>query len=140
MLDITDILTIIAVMKTTSQIKRWEQEIEAIRQELLRLGPMHPGSISLQYHVCGTPTCRCHHPTEPRKHGPYSKLTYVHRGRPVCRFVQAVHAEEIKSRLAAYKRFRFLIDKWVELSIRLGKDAFFPSEDKPRRQPPKKGT
>ena len=122
-------------MKTSNRTKRWEQEIETIRQELLRLGPMHPGSISQQYHACGNPACRCHHPTEPRKHGPYNKLTYVHRGKPVCRFVQTPHVEELKTRLATYKTFRTLIDKWVALSIRRGKAEFFPSSDKPPRKP-----
>jgi hypothetical protein len=127
-------------MNKPSRTKRWDAEIEIIRQELLRLGPMHPGSISQQYHVCGTPTCRCHHPTEPKKHGPYNKLTYVHRGKPVCRFVQATHLEELKTRLAAYKTFRTLMDKWVALSIQRGSADFFPSSDKPRRKPSKKAT
>lgn len=127
-------------MNTASQIKRYEEEIEAIRQELLGLGPMHPGSISQQYHVCGTPSCRCHHPTKPQKHGPYNKLTYVHRGRPVCRFVQAAHVDELESRLAAYKRFRTLMDKWIALSIERAKAEFFPPDDNPRRKPSKRAT
>lgn len=122
-------------MNTTSQIKRCEREIEVIRQELLRLGPIHPGSISQQYHVCGTPTCRCHHPTEPHKHGPYNKLTYVHRGRPVCRFVREADLDELKARLAAYKTFRTLMDRWIALSIERGTLEFFPSGDKPRPKP-----
>jgi hypothetical protein len=122
-------------MDTTSQIKRCEAEIEVIRLELLRLGPMHPGSISQQYHVCGTPTCRCHHPTEPQKHGPYNKLTYIHRGRPVCRFVRETDSDELKARLAAYKTFRTLIDRWIALSIERGTLEFFPSGDRPRSKP-----
>jgi hypothetical protein len=126
--------TIIAGMNKPSRIKRCEKEIEVIGQELLRLGPMHPGSISQQYHVCGTPTCRCHHPTEPKKHGPYNKLTYVHRGRPVCRFVREIDANELCARLKAYKTFRTLTDKWIALSIERGMIEFFPSSDKPRRK------
>jgi hypothetical protein len=123
-------------MDTSSPVKRCEKQIEAIRQELLRLGPIHPGSISQQYHVCGTPTCRCHHPTEPQKHGPYSKLTYVHRGRPVCRFVQATHLQELQNRLAAYKTFRTLMDQWIALSIERGRAEFFPSAGRPSRKSP----
>ena len=121
-------------MNTTTQIKRWEKEIENIRQELLRLGPMHPGSLSQQYHACGNPACRCHHPTQPKKHGPYNKLTYVHGGKPVCRFVHPAHVKEVKARLAAYKTFRTLTDRWIALSIERGKIDFFPSGDKPRRK------
>lgn len=125
-------------MNTSSRVKRYEQKIEAIRQELLRLGPMHPGSISQQFHVCGTPTCRCHHPTEPQKHGPYNKLTYVHRGRPVCRFVRATDLDELKPRLENYKTFRTLMDRWIALSIERAGAEFFPSRDKPRRKSPTK--
>jgi hypothetical protein len=130
----------IVVMNNASRIKRCEEEIEAIRQELLGLGPMHPGSVSQQYHVCGTPSCRCHHPTTPQKHGPYNKLTYVHRGRSVCRFVRETDLDELKTRLAAYKRFRTLMDKWIALSIDRAKVEFFPSAEKPRRKPPKRDT
>jgi hypothetical protein len=49
----------------------------------------------------------------------------VHRGKPVCRFVRAACVEEMKTRLAAYKKFRSLMDKWIELSIRQGMIEFF---------------
>lgn len=127
-------------MNATNPTKRCEREIETIRQELLGLGAMHPGSISRQYHVCGTPTCRCHHPTEPRKHGPYNKLTYVHRGRPVCRFVREPDLDELKARLENYRTFRRLVDRWIALSIERARTEFFPSSEKPRRKSPPKAT
>jgi hypothetical protein len=99
---------------------------------------MHPGSISLQHHVRGTPTCRCHHLTEPKKHGPHNKLTYVHRGKPFCRFVKTTHLEELKTWLAADKTFRTLMVKWIALSIERARTDFFPLSDKPRgKSPPK---
>lgn len=118
-------LYIIAVMNTNPSTERLEREIEAIKQKLLALGPMHPGSVSRQYQVCGNPACRCLHPTKPQKHGPYYKLAYVHRGKPVCRFVRAACVDEMKSRLNAYKTFRSLVDKWIELSIRRAMIDFF---------------
>jgi hypothetical protein len=118
-------LYIIAVMNTTPSAERLEREIETIKQTLLTLGPMHPGSVSRQYQVCGNPACQCLHPTKPQRHGPYYKLAYVHRGKPVCRFVRAGCVEAIKARLAAYKKFRALMDKWIELSIRQGVTEFF---------------
>lgn len=101
---------------------------------------MHPGSISQQYHVCGTPSCRCHHPTEPQKHGPYNKLTYVHRGRPACRFVRDPDLEELRGRLENYKTFRTLMDRWIALSIEKAALEFFPSRGKPARKRPPKNT
>ena len=88
---------------------------------------MHPGSVSRQYQVCGKPGCKCMDADNPARHGPYHKLAYVHRGRPVCRFVRAECVEGLTARLAAYKKFRSLMDRWVELSIRQGGDDFFPS-------------
>ena len=118
-------LYIIAVMNTTPSAERLEREIEKIKQTLLTLGPMHPGSVSRQYQVCGNPACRCLHPKKPQKHGHYYKLAYVHRGKPVCRFVRTACVKEMKVRLAVYKKFRSLMDKWIELSIRQGVIEFF---------------
>ena len=115
---------------------RWQEELEAIQKELMLLGPMHPGSLSQQYHACGNPACRCHHPTKPEKHGPYNKLTYVYRGKSVCRFVHPGHVAEIRPRLAAYKTFRALIDRWIKLSIERGAAEFFKPGNKRRRKSP----
>jgi hypothetical protein len=112
-------------MKNKTSDEQLEREIEAIKKNLLALGPMHPGSVSRQYQVCGNPTCRCMDPKNPQKHGPYYKLAYVHRGKPVCRFVRAACVDEMKARLDVYKKFRSLMDKWIELSVRQGMIEFF---------------
>jgi hypothetical protein len=122
-------LYIISEMSTTNakrQTDGMEREIARVKGELQALGPMHPGSVSRQYQACGKPGCKCMDADNPRKHGPYHKLAYVHRGRPVCRFVRAECVEELDARLAAYKKFRSLVDRWVELSISLGRCELFP--------------
>lgn len=86
---------------------------------------MHPGSLSRQYQVCGNPSCSCMHPKNPQRHGPYHKLSYVHHGKPVCRFVRADSVEEVSRRIASYRTFRSLMDKWIELSIHRGITEFF---------------
>lgn len=117
-------------MKTKTKLQGLEEEMAGIQEKLARLGQMHPGSISLQYQVCGHPGCRCQHPTDPKKHGPYGKLSYVHRGKKVCRFVRADSAAEMKTRLATYKGFRKLTDRWIELSIECAKIEFFTTSKK----------
>ena len=112
-------------MNTNTSLERLEREIAAIKQNLLELGPMHPGNVSQQYQVCGRPACRCVHPTKPERHGPYYKLAYVYRGKPVCRFVRAACVEDMKARVAVYKQFRSLMDKWIKLSIQRGVIEFF---------------
>lgn len=86
---------------------------------------MHPGSVSQQFQVCGRKECRCMNPQKPERHGPYCKLAYVYRGKPVCRFVRASRVNDMKIRLAVYKQFRSLMDRWVKLSIQRGKIEFF---------------
>jgi hypothetical protein len=135
-------LYIIADMKKQQKRSGEEmiREIEEIRQGLLALGAMHPGSVSRQYQVCRKPGCKCMHPKEPVKHGPYHKLAYVHKGRPVCRFVRADCVEALAVRLAEYKKFRSLVDRWVELSIRQGEADFFtPCASKAGARKPREG-
>lgn len=127
-------LYIIADMNTTPKRDGLERKIEAIQQALLALGPMHPGSISRQYQVCGRAGCRCMDPEQPRRHGPYHKLAYVHRGKPVCRFVRGDCVTDLTRRLAAYKTFRKLVDQWIELSIRQGHIEFFSRPTNPKRK------
>ena len=110
----------IADMNANKKNKQLEKQIEEIKQRLLEIGPMHPGSVSQQYQVCGNSTCRCMDKKNPQRHGPYHKLSYVYHGKPVCRFVRAACVTDMKERLASYKEFRLLIDKWVELSIERG--------------------
>lgn len=76
-------------------------------------------------------------PENPQRHGPYHKLAYVHRGKPVCRFVRADCTAEVQKRLATYKTFRKLTDRWIELSILQGQTEFFsrPTAAKDKKVP-----
>lgn len=120
-------LYIIADMKSTKSVAKLQKEINVVKQTLQELGPMHPGSVSMQYQTCGRTGCRCMDPEHPRRHGPYHKLAYVHRGKPTCRFVRADCADEIKHRVATYKTFRKLMDRWIKLSIECAQAEFFPN-------------
>ena len=42
-----------------------DEKILRLKQQLLALGPLHPGSLSRQYQVCGKPGCKCHDPKTP---------------------------------------------------------------------------
>lgn len=84
----------------------------------LALGPLHPGSLSRQYQVCGKPRCKCCDPQNPRPHGPYFKLTYAFHGKFTCRFVRAQSVREVRALVAAFKSFRKLTDQWISLGIR----------------------
>jgi hypothetical protein len=104
-------------MQTSLTMQQIDEKLLRLKQQLLALGPLHPGSLSRQYQVCAKPGCKCCAPQNPRPHGPYTKLTYVHRGKYTCRFVRATSVQEVTALVAAFKTFRQLTEEWVALSI-----------------------
>ena len=88
--------------KALSQI---EKEIEKIKQQLVTIQPMRPGSLTRQYR-------------KPKdKTGPYYQLSYTHKMKSRTEYVRAEFVEMIEEQISEYKRFRELVDQWVELSI-----------------------
>jgi len=98
-------------------MEKTQRRIDEIKAELAEMGPMHPGSISEQYNICGTPGCRCKDPKRPRKHGPYYQLSYTWRGRSSTKFIRPDQLEGMRGKVAHYKRFRHLIQEWVDLEL-----------------------
>jgi hypothetical protein len=63
------------------------------------------------------PGCRCKDPQDPRKHGPYYQLSYTWRGKSSSRFVRPEQIAEMRQKVARYKRFRELVNEWVDLAV-----------------------
>jgi hypothetical protein len=125
-------------MKPPLTMQDIDQKILRLKHQLMKLGSLHPGSLSRQYQVCGKPGCKCMDPQKPRPHGPYSKLTYVYHGKFTCRFVRAASLKEVTALLAAFKVFRHLTDEWVSLGIQraqLGPLERTTKKSKPRKTP-----
>jgi hypothetical protein len=57
------------------QPRQIELRIKRIKRELMKLGPMRPGALSMQYAACKKPGCACVDPVKPKKHGPFYQLT-----------------------------------------------------------------
>ena len=105
-------------MKQSPAVQDIDKKILRLKHQIMKLGPIHPGSLSRQYQVCGKPGCKCVDPQNPRPHGPYSKLTYVYHGKFTCRFVRAGSLKEVAALVATFKTFRQLTDDWIALAIR----------------------
>lgn len=103
-------------MKASNQ--SLEQQIETIKQEIVALGALQPGSLSKQYNVCGKPGCRCK-ATPPQKHGPYYQISYTRRGKSGTRFVRRDDLPLVKQQLRNYARLRALVDRWIDLATKL---------------------
>ena len=103
------------------QTQKLEMRINKVKQELLKIGEMRPGSLSEQYSACQKQGCKCVDPVKPKKHGPFYQLSYSHRGKSTTQFIRPQFVAEVRRQLASYKKFRALTDDWVALSLELAK-------------------
>jgi hypothetical protein len=90
---------------TTNKLKQLENEIRRIKNELSGLGPMRPGTLSLQFKV----------PAE--RKGPYYQLSYTHKMKSRTQYVRPEWIDGIRGQIEVYKRFKKLIGEWIDLSI-----------------------
>lgn len=70
------------------------------------LKPMLPGTLEAHYNICGKAVCRCKDKINPRKHGPYYRLSYNLMGENSSVFVKAEDAEAVKEMAKNYKKSR----------------------------------
>ena len=108
-------------MNNKQRIQALENKIQEIKTQLMALGEMRPGSLSKQYNVCGKPGCRCKDPHQPKRHGPYYQLSYVHRGKSTSQFIRPELRVTVRAQTATFKKFRKLIDQWVNLALTVAK-------------------
>ncbi len=81
-----------------------EKEIANIKQTLLELDHMHPGSLSQQKRSA---------------RGTYHQLSYSHAGKGHTKYVRPEDVVEMRREIENYRRFHDLTRKWVELEIEL---------------------
>ena len=81
-----------------------EEEIAALKVDLVRLGRLHPGSLSAQKRVRG---------------GEYQQLSYSYLGRGHTKYVRPEDVPSLAKKLENYRRFRELTKRWVQLEIEL---------------------
>jgi hypothetical protein len=86
-----------------------ERRIERIKDAILKIGPMRPGSLTRQYKESKT------------KSGPYWQISYTRNMRSKSDYVRSDCVEEIRNEISAYKRFKKLMDEWIDLGIEASK-------------------
>ena len=68
-------------------LENLQKQIEEIKNQIVAIGDLRPGSLSEQYNVCGKENCRCK-ADPPKKHGPYYQLSYTRKGKSKSMFVR----------------------------------------------------
>ena len=91
------------------RIRQIEQRIERIKTALNCVGPMRPGSLTQQYK------------DRKNKTGAYWQLSYTRQMKSRTEYVREEWVPEIRRQIATHKRFKRLIDQWIELDIERSK-------------------
>jgi len=87
------------------RIQQIEQKIDGIKRALLEIGPMRPGSLTRQY-------------KDPQHHaGAYWQISYTRRMKSRTEYVRQRWVKPLRRQIAAHKRFKRLVDQWIDLSI-----------------------
>ncbi|MBI4690687.1 MAG: hypothetical protein HY754_10560 [Nitrospirae bacterium] len=96
-----------------------KKNVEQLRQKLLGLGPVLPGSISEQWNICGTPGCKCKDTVNPKKHGPYYQLSFSVGGHSSSMFIKKEDVAEVRRRVKRYQEFKKLTIELIRAYVDL---------------------
>jgi len=88
--------------KSLAQI---EEKIAGIKQKLMELGEMRPGSLTHQYHK----------PKE--KQGGFYQISYTHKMRSKTEYVRPEFVKDLRDQIASFKNFKRLVQQWTDLAI-----------------------
>lgn len=87
------------------RIQQIEQRIARIKNAIEQIGAMRPGSLTKQY-------------KDPARHaGAYWQLSYTRQKKSRTEYVRQESVQEIRRQIATHKRFKQLVDQWVDLCI-----------------------
>jgi len=87
------------------RIQQIERRIDRIKEDLSHIGPMRPGSLTR------------HYKDRQHKAGGYWQISYTRRMKSRTEYVREEWTAEIRRQIATHKRFKRLVDQWIDLSI-----------------------
>jgi hypothetical protein len=90
---------------TNTRLEEIHKRIAVIKQELLTIGEMRPGSLTRQY-------------KDPKnRSGPYYQISYTHQMKSRTDYVPRECLRELRRQIRNYKRFKSLTSEWTALGI-----------------------
>jgi len=89
----------------TTDLRRIESKIAALKKGLAEAPDLRPGTLSVQYR---NPKAR---------KTPFHQISYTHKGRSRSEYVRPQNLPTICAELAAYKRFKADVEAIVSLSL-----------------------
>ena len=87
------------------RIQQIAQRIDRIKKTLMEIGPMRPGSLTRQY-------------KDPQHGaGAYWQISYTRRMKSRTEYVRPEWVKDIRRQTVTHKRFKRLVDQWIDLGI-----------------------
>ena len=87
------------------RIRQIERRIDRIKTALLEIGAMRPGSLTRQY-------------KDPQHHAGASwQISYTRRMKSRTEYVRREWVKNLRRQIANHKRFKSLVEQWIDLSI-----------------------
>jgi len=102
-----------------------KKSVDQVKQEIVKLGPVLPGSIGEQWNVCGTPGCKCKDVVNAKKHGPYYQLSFSVGGRSSSMFIKKEDLPEVRKRVRNYQELKKLITALIQANVDLVRKSGF---------------
>lgn len=88
-----------------SRLNQIDKRIEKIKEELLRIEAMRPGSLTKQYK------------DREKQEGAYYQLSYTLDMKSRTSYIPKEFVRDVKAQIKSYKRHKALNAEWVKLSI-----------------------
>lgn len=87
------------------KVEQIDRRIARIKEALQTMEPMRPGSLTRQY-------------KDPENRvGGYWQISYTRQMKSRTEYVRPEWVTEVRQQIATHKRFKRLIDQWVDLGI-----------------------
>ena len=96
-------------MNQKNKLTAIKKEIRQIKQQLMCIGEMRPGSLSRQ------------NVSQYGKKYPYYQISYTYNMKSRTDYIKNAFVDDLKQETNNYKRFKKLVKRWVDLAMRHSK-------------------
>jgi hypothetical protein len=93
-------------LMATQTLESVEKKIGALRQRLVRIGNIRPGTLSVQYR------------NPAKKMTPFNQISYTLNGRSRSEYVRPENLPAVKAEIANYRQFKTIVRELVTLSVK----------------------
>ena len=96
-------------MTNNKRIIYIDKRIAQIQKSISQIGDMRPGSLTMQY-------------KDPKnKKGGYYQISYTYKMKSRTEYVKPQFVQSIENQVKSYKKFKSLIEEWIDLAIEKSK-------------------